>query len=256
MPQWLAQNRQWVTLAVIVGFALLNVLFNYLAAQAKKKKALERQQRELEESIRTGTNVARPGDGLRTTTAESMDPGRARREDIARKRREQLEELRRRAAAKSQSGSAQREMNQAGMSSTNVGIGKPAARRQVPATVSGLDPAAMERKRREETRASGAARREVELREIESDRVIAETRVLAQAQSKLLEQASAYRTGPSPVEARQAALARPAGPVLRNRFSVTNWRQAMIMSELLAPPISLRGQDGSGGGEVFERQGS
>ena len=251
MPQWLAQNRQWVTLAVIVGFALLNVLFNYLAAQAKKKKLLERQQRELDESIRTGTNASRPGDGLRASTAESIDPGRARREDIARKRREQLEELRRRAAAKAQGGSAQ-----PGMSSTNVGIGKPAARRQVVATVTGLDPAAMERKRREETLATGAARRAVEMREIESDRVIAETRSLAEAQSKLLEQASAYRTGPTPIEARQSALARPAGPVKRTRFAVTNWRQAMIMSEVLSPPVSLRGQDGSGGGEVFERQGS
>jgi len=251
MPQWLAQNRQLVTLFVIVGFALLNVLFNYLAAQAKKKKLLERQQRELEEAIRTGTNVPATGDGLRASTAESVDPGRARREDIARKRREQLEELRRRAAAKARASESSPQGHP-----TSTGSGKSGSRRQTVATVVGLDPAAMERKRREETLASGAARRAVELREIESDRAIAKSREHAEAQSKLLEQASAYRAGAAPSEARQFAPARAVGSGNRRRLTVGNWRQAMIMSELLSPPVALRDQDGSGADDIFERRGA
>lgn len=237
MPQWLQQNPRLIIFALFVGFGLLNAIYNALAKQAKKKKEAEQRQRELDESLRTGRGIE-PG-GL-ASSAEAADPGRARREEIARKRREQLEELRRRAAAKAQGGSGPGLPAPQRPAQTQHSGGRPA--------VAGLDSAALERKKREEARAREAKKRDSAIREQTAVRAAAESRAQAEAQGRFEQQVAALRAGTQPtVEAsavaQSAGLQRGTQPQRGRRFTTSDLRRAIVMQELLAPPVSLRDEE-------------
>lgn len=246
MPPWLQQNQRLIFLAIFLGFGALNALYNYLAKQAKIKKEAERRQRELEESLRTGRGIEQASAGL-ATTAEAEDPGRARREEIARKRREQLEELRRRAAAKAQGGSGT-SLPQQQRAATSRPATKQADRPADRPVIAGLDPAQLERKKREAARARDAARRETMLREQAVSRAAAEARALTEAQDRALQQAAAFRASAqqqadAPASS-QAGSSRGSQSSLRGRrFTATDWRRAIVMQELLAPPVSMRSEE-------------
>jgi hypothetical protein len=239
--------------AVLIAFAVptLARILKKLAEQAQKREAALRRERERLEQLRTG-RVAEP------QAAEPAPSARATLEEMAAKRRAQIEELRRRRQAQVSGGPTvlttstvrQAPAQARGPSAARTwGIPSPAAGRSEPV------PSAEQRDRllaRQQAEARNRAQKDQARRERERTRQEQQQRVIDQSrdrapkmtrQAAVAAAAAAVATPEAAATAKveAAAIIAVARP-LRRKITPTkdDLRRAIIMQEVLAPPLGLR----------------
>jgi hypothetical protein len=208
MFQWIGNNLNWLIYVFVLIIPVVSSIGKWLQQEAAKKQAEAQRRRQLETQLRTGRSEPEQA-SQRPSESEAE-----RQETFAERRRRQIEELKRRQEAAQR----QREAAQQGRSQTS----QPAPRTTAQQTTQQQAP----RRQRADTDrptvpTAGAAPQDVA-------EVSAEVESLAK---KFERQTRAART-------------RKASPVKRvgvgpglDRASL---RRAIVMAEVLAPPVALR----------------
>lgn len=266
--RWLQNNTQIVVVFFFLTAGFFNWLVRTLAKQAMEKKARDRQQRAEAEALRTGRPAA-----MQSVTTQEMTAAR-RLEELAERRRQQLEELRRRAAAKAGMGAGGGQVAQqiartprpapprtatsapehARAAQPQRQAPQPPARRAGP-----INP--QEATARAATRqASDLETRRVQdalaRRDAERQRLAAEQRVTqaakVESQLRTSQAAAVSRREAAEEDKRQSYDNEPRAQATGSvRLSgVSEWRRAMVLREVLGPPVSLREEGGGALGEL------
>lgn len=235
---------QFLGVAVFLAAAGLQVAFRYMREQAARKRAEDARRRRDEELLRTGRDPrgGRPGD----------DDERRRREAVIARRQAELEELRRRQAASSGGTAADVTGPPGGILIQIPGVPGPVIVRPIPraqrppgATSSPAVPG------RSPAGAPSAARpkRPGRSRPVPSPSAARPARATApavRAPGSVAAPASSGLEHPSPGSIAPAVTPPPElnrSIVSGVLMSPEDWRRAIMMHEILSPPLALRDPD-------------
>ncbi|MEK6702581.1 MAG: hypothetical protein AABZ53_09975 [Planctomycetota bacterium] len=262
MLRWLQNNTQLVVVFFFLTAGFFNWLVRTLAKQAMEKKARDARQQAEIEALRTGRPASNQGEMTPELSA-------ARRlEELAERRRQQLEDLRRRAAAKMATGGMASQSAPGAVRTPRPPAARPAAPErfraaQAPRPAPAAQRAAPINPQEATSRAAARLASDVEARRVqdavsrrdeERRHLAAEQRVAGaahkEAQQRASRAAAADRLEADEEERRQSydhePMAATSGSV---RLSgVSEWRRAMVLREVLGPPISMRGEAGQNEG--------
>lgn len=246
VSQWLQQNSRLLFALLFLTVGFFNWLIRTLAKQAAEKKSRDRRQEAETEALRTGRPMA-------INDAVTPELSAARRlEELAERRRQQLDELRRRAAAKVGMGApsdpppADRTPRPAAASSSRPTPQPPARRtgpinpQQATARAEAKHAADLESRRVQDARTRREGERQQ--RATEQKKAGASARVQAQDRASA---ADASRLEDADDERRQSYDAIPTRATTGSvRIAgASEWRRAMVLREVLGPPVSMRESD-------------
>lgn len=224
-------NQQFLHLIVIlliVGASFISWLAKKLKEQADKKRALQEMERRRLEALRTGKDP-----GAAVAAAPSGSPEELRLRELAARRQAQLQELRRRQQNRPQQGGGRPPIVILAPGSSGQGVpgapgvpgvpGSGRPRQGAPRQPAGSKPPSQPQRRPDQPRPRPASRPASEARE---DTGESTTHRLVQD----------VRT-PTTSKPRQPAM------VLGAPMNAQQWRRALMLREVLAPPPGLTGRD-------------
>ncbi len=200
---WISNNLNWLIYVFVLAIPVVSSIGKWLQQEAAKKKAEAEKRRRAEAQLRTGRVEQAPPRAPQTAGAPAGD--RDRPENFAERRRRQVEELKRRQEV------AQRQRDAAQQASS--------PQSPVPAS-------SAERRRRTPTPAARGG----------------EAVAVAEPPSAEIESLAARFEREAGVARGARRVPRGAGPALRigPGLDRRTLRQAVVLAEVLAPPVSLR----------------
>lgn len=242
-----ANYIQIIVLLLFVGFSVLSWVFRKLQEQAQVRRVqMERERRQME-MLRTG----KPGENEPPPAAPTSDAERLR--DLAARRQAQLQELRRRAQERVRAGQGRPQQpsreppplifipGTTGPTVPQQRPGqRPAARSRVPQPAPARTPVPARPGRATPGQDQRARQPQPVPRPPQPTRRRDDLRRLTRAPEPA--PPPAVPVAPAPPATARGAPHRPAGGVLLDpsRISAADWRRAIVMNELLSPPLSLR----------------
>jgi hypothetical protein len=256
----MGQNYQWILPVAIVLISLITKIASAMKDQAEKRERQKRREQAELDALRTGGQVSQTETAPVPPQFQNQQSARATLEEMAAKRRAQIEELRRRRAAaagattvpppappmSARQAEPARRPAQAPLPS---GAGETARRVRAQAEkeqqteqnrerAARVDAANRQREAAEKVKTAQESKRRNERREVANREAESKTRAASQA----IEQRAAAIRGtpdPEPVRSRAATPVRKGG---RHEFLLNpaEVRRAIVLQELLGPPLSLR----------------
>lgn len=249
-------NQNWIQFAIValfVGMSVFGWVMRQLAEIKAKREVQQQRLRAQQEALRTGRSAESETEAEAAAAAAAAQAEAERRAALAEQRRQRLEELRRRQQA-------QRRANQpSGQTPTQARAGAASApQAPTPAAPTPRRTAAPAAQRREQAaRAESARQRQARPRSEHMSpkkQTARDLQIAADAASDALDLANqaAIRRGEQAREApRRSAVAGPkvvarvadplaATTIAQDMRSRSALRRAIVLNELLSPPVSMR----------------
>jgi hypothetical protein len=231
---------QWqniVFLILVLGIPAISTIAKKLRDQHEAKRLRDEKERRRMEFLRTGRTA--PTQAAAPPTAQPGTPAAARQrlQDIAARRQAQIEELRR------------RRQQASGQATSAPAPARPSAGGIAPTTSRQAPPTRMPAPQRPVAqRPAGAPQQGPSAQDIARRREMERRRKAQEAAKRQArrsaEQAQQARDAipvpPQPRSTEQVHTATPSGTSFVSKMRLEDWRRAIIMQEVLSPPVSMR----------------